>query len=288
MGLEYLHQLNIPHGELKGVRMSPPTDNCRLGFPFNPRFIVLTPLPQANVVVDQNGRARLTEYGLAPISSDPGFTAFATYECLGNSRWSAPELMKPSHKGKVTTVRESKAADIFSFGMLAVEVFTGKIPFVEQANQEVVFQILGGVRPKTPENAQEVGLTAKMWELIESCWLENPKKRPTIGEVVVRWRKFVDNVNDNSDVCVRIVTIFDSIRDDLLMIHPGKLNLGQDWQQIPADERGPRLRSSRRSKPSTSGSRAGSPKTGSDAELSDPSDLSSPSIHKRVSSLSLQ
>ena len=108
--------------------------------------------------------------------------------------------MKPPHEGKVTTARESKAADMFAFGMLAVEVFTGKIPFVEQANQEVVFQILGGVRPRTPENAKEVGLTAEMWELIKSCGLENPRKRPTIGEVVVRWREFVDQIDGGNDV----------------------------------------------------------------------------------------
>ena len=97
-------------------------------------------------------------------------------------------------------VAESKAADLFAFGMLAVEVFTGRLPFEGQENEAVVFLILGGVRPKMPENAQEVGLSVEMWELFESCWRQNPKKRPTMEEVVMRLRKFVGNVNGDGNV----------------------------------------------------------------------------------------
>ena len=118
-------------------------------------------------------------------------------------------------------MRESKAADVFAFGMLAVEIFTGKTPFVGQENGAVVLQILRGVRPKMPDNAQEVGLTVEMWKLIESCWQQNPKKRPSIGEIVVRWQGFVQGFDDDSDGvsrCVRIVSlnlIFSSVHDDL-------------------------------------------------------------------------
>jgi serine/threonine protein kinase len=200
---------------------------------------MLTPRSQRNVVIDQNGRARLTEYGLAPINSDPSFTAFATCDHLGDSRWSAPEIMAPPRKGKVTAIRESKAADVFAFGMLAVEVFTGKVPLVEHENGAVVFQILGGVRPEMPENAQEVGLTAEVWKLIASCWQENQKKRPTIEEVVARWRKFVEQINNGNDAvseCVRIVSsnvAFGLVDDDLWSTQGGTTYGGADggcWQ----------------------------------------------------------
>jgi hypothetical protein len=168
------------------------------------------------VVIDQNGRARLTEYGLAPINSDPSFTALATCKHLGESRWLAPEIMKPPRKGKVTVTRESKAADVFAFGMLAVEVFTGQVPLAEHENGAVVLRILEGVRPRTPENAQEVGLTAEMWKLIASCWQENPKKRPSIEKIVVRWRTFLND--HDGDMCVRIFSfslVNGLVHDDL-------------------------------------------------------------------------
>ena len=93
-------------------------------------------------------------------------------------------------------VMESKAADVFAFGMFAVEVFTGKIPFEEQKNEAVVLRISQGGRPEMPGNAQAIGLTVEIWNLLESCWRQDPKKRPTMGEVVRRWQKFVGDDGD--------------------------------------------------------------------------------------------
>ena len=93
-------------------------------------------------------------------------------------------------------VMESKAADVFAFGMFAVEVFTGKIPFEEQKNEAVVLRISQGGRPEMPGNAQAMGLTVEIWNLLESCWRQDPKKRPSMGEVVRRWQKFVGDGGD--------------------------------------------------------------------------------------------
>ena len=149
----------------------------------------------------------MTDYGLAPINSDPSFTVAATPGAVGTSRWLAPEIISPVRKGNTLPIMESKAADVFAFGMFAVEVFTGKIPFEEQKNEAVVLRISRGGRPEMPGNAQAVGLTTEIWKLLESCWHQNPKKRPTMEEVVRRWRKFVDNNNDNNVVpeCVQII-----------------------------------------------------------------------------------
>ena len=88
---------------------------------------------------------------------------------------------------------ESKAADVFAFGMFAVEVFTGKIPFGERGSGAVVLRISQGSRPEMPRDAQAVGLTIKIWDVLEICWQHNPKKRPTMQEVVRRWERFVKN-----------------------------------------------------------------------------------------------
>ena len=87
---------------------------------------------------------------------------------------------------------ESKPADIFAFAMFSVEVFTGKIPFEKQENEAVAFLILEGSRPEMPENAQAVGLTSEMWEIIEACWQQDPVERPTTDEVTRRWQKFIE------------------------------------------------------------------------------------------------
>ena len=93
-------------------------------------------------------------------------------------------------------VMESKAADVFAFGMFAVEVFTGKIPFEEQKNEAVVLRISQGGRPEMPGNARDIGLTPEMWNFLESCWRRGPKKRPAMRDVVRRWQKFVGYDDD--------------------------------------------------------------------------------------------
>ena len=141
----------------------------------------------------------MTEYGLAPVNSNPIFTILATPEAVGTSRWLAPEIINPSADSNGVLVVESKPADVFAFAMLVVEIFTGKIPFEELKNEAVVPWVLGGGRPKMPESAWAVGLTDEIWGLLTSCWQQDPERRPTMNEVVGRWRKFVEP-NENGVV----------------------------------------------------------------------------------------
>ena len=203
-GLQYLHSLDIPHGNLKGVGYFLDPSSCistsrsfLLGC-----AIMLILWRQTNIVIDHKDRARLTEYGLGPIRHGPIFTATATSGTLVSSRILPPEFTEPSGKRKGTLMLESKAADVFAFGMLVVEVFTGEAPFGEQKNEAVVLRILRGDRPKMPGNAQAVGLTHEMWALLENCWHQNPKKRPTMEEVMERWQNFVGDDNNVVPECV--------------------------------------------------------------------------------------
>jgi len=113
----------------------------------------------------------------------------------GTSGWLAPEIINPSHNDGEMPVIESKAADVFAFAMLALEAFTGDVPFVGQTPTTAASRVLQGERPEIPQNAQEIGLTGEMWKLLESCWYQDPEKRPTVRKVIKRWRKFVAREN---------------------------------------------------------------------------------------------
>ena len=137
---------------------------------------------------------------------------------------------------------ESKAADVFAFGMLAVEVFTGKIPFEEQKNEAAALRISQGGRSEMPQNAQAVGLTEEMWKLFEGCWQQDPKIRPTMEEVVKRLQTCVANSDGDNVVseCVQIILLIrapSSVRFSTSMIHVGNRNLCQDPGWGPADPR---------------------------------------------------
>ena len=132
----------------------------------------------------------------------------------------APEIINPSHDANGMPVVESKPADVFAFAMFAVEVFTGKIPFEEERNEAIALRISRGGRPRMPENPQAIGLTNEMRELIDSCWQQDPKERPTMDEVVRRLREFEHDDDDNNDNnnnddvitgCVQIVLTSSSV-----------------------------------------------------------------------------
>ena len=135
----------------------------------------------------------MTEYGLAPVNSDPRLTVAATPGAIRNPGWLAPEIINPFHNDDGMPVTESKAADVFAFAMITVEVFTGEAPFAGQIPTKAAFRVLGGERPEMPQNAQQIGLTSEMWMLLEDCWDHDPQGRPTAKKILRKWKGFVEH-----------------------------------------------------------------------------------------------
>lgn len=68
----------------------------------------------ANILIDSNGRARLSDFGLITLSEVEGIQLTQGSEG-GSTRWMAPELIVGA------TVR-SKQSDIYALGMTMLEV----------------------------------------------------------------------------------------------------------------------------------------------------------------------
>jgi hypothetical protein len=64
-----------------------------------------------------------------------------------------------------------------------VQVLTGTLPFGKQTGSEVVFKVLVGTRPQKPANALGLGLSDKVWKLLEDCWQADRKLRPSVKDV---------------------------------------------------------------------------------------------------------
>jgi len=145
-------------------------------------------LNQTNVLITRGGRARLSDYGLMPIQSNHAFMIAATPGVVGISRWLAPELIDPPRKKGYQQPAGTKPADIFAFAMLAIEVFTGELPFGSVRHETAILMIARGQRPEKPP--ESCGLTTEMWKFIQRCWHQNPTKRPDIDAVVTAWQGF--------------------------------------------------------------------------------------------------
>ncbi|KAI0946591.1 hypothetical protein AcW1_010020 [Taiwanofungus camphoratus] len=120
-GLMYLHSVfQVVHADIKG----------------------------ANVLVDDEGHALLTDFGLATIADDHDDavdTRVTEADDRGTVRWIAPELLD-SENGR--TPLPTKKSDVYSLSMLMWEVFAGRVPWPELAKgAQIVYAVLKGARP---------------------------------------------------------------------------------------------------------------------------------------------
>ncbi|MGH7512619.1 MAG: serine/threonine-protein kinase [Gemmatimonadales bacterium] len=134
-GLEHAHGLQILHRDLK------------------PENIMLVPAPGAA------GRARavVMDFGFAKVLRDePGLVKLTrTGITLGT-----PEFMSPEQVlGRPLDCR----SDVYALGVLAFEMFTGRVPFEGKSPQEIALARLKGaplrlrtLQPELPENLESV------------------------------------------------------------------------------------------------------------------------------------
>jgi serine/threonine protein kinase len=105
----------------------------------------------------------------------------------GSLRWLAPELVTES-----SHVPTTRATDVWSFGMLTLEIFTDNVPFSHISNEAYIpLAILNGPLPARPEqNVTMRGLNDAFWNLMNQCWQRNPKSRPSMSAV----RETIQNI----------------------------------------------------------------------------------------------
>ena len=78
------------------------------------RLVVVLMPAQPNILVDDSGRALITDFGLATVTQNLDSMQSASYHHDHTARWTAPEILGD---GKC-----SREADIFSFAMVMTEV----------------------------------------------------------------------------------------------------------------------------------------------------------------------
>lgn len=85
---------------------------------------------QSNILVSDEGRACLTDFGLSRILEATGFT---TKSVGGTWRWQAYELIAPNEEDEDSTPKVTEATDVWAFGMTVIEVRCPESFFITSA-----------------------------------------------------------------------------------------------------------------------------------------------------------
>ena len=102
--------------------------------------IIHRDLKPPNIIFDHNRQAILTDFGIVKMVGE-GSTLTATGATIGTPPYMAPEQW--------TTGQVDARTDIYSFGIVLYQMFTGKVPFQGQTPHQVMYQHLE-VPPASP------------------------------------------------------------------------------------------------------------------------------------------
>ena len=150
----------------------------------NPIVTVLHPSlsdPEANILIDRSGRARISGFNLLTIVSDQQ-TFLSSCVADGTIPWMSPELLDPKSFG-LTKSRLTRESDCYALGMVMYEILSGQAPFFPSTSP--VSDVLRGERPIRPEGAQGARFTDDIWEMLESCWKPLANDRPSVSAVLL-------------------------------------------------------------------------------------------------------
>lgn len=155
LGIRYLHENNHAHRDIKS----------------------------ANILLDDNFTPKISDFGLARATGHLSRTMM-TERIVGTTAYMAPEALR----GEVTI-----KSDIFSFGVILLEIISGLAPFDEERNPALLLDIKEEIEEeeKTLEEYvdekmedAELHVIEKMYCISSQCLNQMKNKRPNINTVL--------------------------------------------------------------------------------------------------------
>jgi serine/threonine protein kinase len=135
-------------------------------------------LKSSNVLLDKHDTCLLSDFGLAKKLTE--FTETFTHAGtgIGTPAWSSPEYLEANHQGE--------KSDVWSWAVIAVELFTGDLPWPGLTPLQIISALQSGKRPPMPSTTGSDGCPQALAELVRQCWSTAVRSRPTFLDILSR------------------------------------------------------------------------------------------------------
>jgi serine/threonine-protein kinase len=134
--------------------------------------VVHRDIKPGNILLDANGNATVTDFGIALVTSRPA------RELLGSTT-GTPHYMSPEQSlGEQVDGR----SDVYALGIVLYEMLTGTCPFLGRNATEVIAKHISAPIPKLSEREPEA--PAALVRLVDRMLAKDPGGRPTAAELV--------------------------------------------------------------------------------------------------------
>ncbi|CDY22206.1 BnaC01g38950D [Brassica napus] len=157
--------------------------------------IIFRDFKSSNILLDEDWKAKLSDFGLARLGPSEGLTHVTT-DVVGTMGYAAPEYIK--------TGRLTSKSDVWGYGVFIYELITGRRP-VDRNKPNGEQKLLEWVRPYLSdtkkfklildprlEGKYNLKAVQKLSVVANRCLVRNPKARPKMSEVLEMVTKIVE------------------------------------------------------------------------------------------------
>ncbi|KAJ4775647.1 protein kinase family protein [Rhynchospora pubera] len=131
--------------------------------------IVHRDLKSPNLLVDRKYTVKVCDFGLSRLKAS---TYLSSKSLAGTPEWMAPEVLRDE--------LSNEKSDVYSFGVILWELMTLQQPWSNLNPAQVVAAV--GFKGRRLEIPKE--LNPRVTSLIESCWADEPWKRPSFASIM--------------------------------------------------------------------------------------------------------